>query len=59
MMAWEAGTLPYDQYIELFQQLVNNGMAWKLQGMYGREAALLLKTGEITSPFQVVADSDG
>jgi hypothetical protein len=58
MIQWEEGTLPYDDYIALFQDLVNSGMAWKLQGMYGREATTLLFSGEISSPFQVVADSE-
>jgi hypothetical protein len=58
MIQWEEGTLPYADYITLFQDLVNSGLAWQLQGAYGREAAALLDSGEISSPFQVVADSE-
>lgn len=58
MMAWEAGELDDGDTVDLFQRLVNNGMAWRLQGAYGRMATELLDAGMITSPFQVVADSD-
>jgi hypothetical protein len=57
MIAWEEGEISYEGMIALFQALVNSGMAWQLQGMYGRQAAALLESGEITSPFDVVADS--
>ena len=58
MVAWEEGELSDDATIELFQRLVNSGLAWQLQGSYGRQAAAMLDAGVITSPFQVVADSD-
>lgn len=58
MMAWEAGELDDGDTVDLFQRLVNNGMAWRLQGAYGWMATELLDAGMITSPFQVVADSD-
>ena len=45
LFAWEAGELDEDEEIELFQALVDNGMAWSLQGMYGRRAMMLIKAG--------------
>jgi hypothetical protein len=45
MFAWEDGELDEDEEIELFQALVDNGMAWSLQGMYGRRAMMLIKAG--------------
>jgi len=45
MMDYESGRLPQAQSIELFQRLINTGMAWQLQGQYGRTAAMLLEKG--------------
>ncbi len=47
MMAWEDGTLSHAETVTLFQALVDNGMAWSLQGMYGREAMRLIRAGEV------------
>jgi hypothetical protein len=38
MMAWEAGELSDEDTVVLFQQLIDSGMAWQLQGCYGRMA---------------------
>ena len=45
IMAYENGTLENEEVIELFQELIDNGMAWKLQGSYGRMAAYLIECG--------------
>lgn len=42
---YEDGTLSNDEIIELFQLLIDNGVAWKLQGSYGRTAAALIEAG--------------
>lgn len=47
MMAWESGELDGDETVALFQTLVDNGMAWSLQGSYGRAAAHLIETGQV------------
>jgi hypothetical protein len=47
MVAWEEGALSAEGEIALFQRLVDNGMAWTLQGMYGRQAAAMLEAGLI------------
>lgn len=50
MIAFEEGELPEDETIVLFQDLVDTGLAWSLQGFYGRTAAALIDAGLVTPP---------
>jgi hypothetical protein len=45
MINWENGDLDDDNTIELFQHLVDTGMAWTLQGVYGRTAQAMIDEG--------------
>ena len=45
MIAFEDGSLDDEGVINLFQNLINTGLAWKLQGFYGRTAANLIENG--------------
>ena len=45
IIAYEDGKLDEDEAISLFQELVENGMAWTLQGHYGRTAKFLIEKG--------------
>lgn len=56
MIAWEQGDLSEDETIALFQELVDSGLAWKLQGVYGRTANALIEAGLIALPEQTVTD---
>ncbi len=47
IIAYEQGELDDVETVELFQALVDNGMAWTLQGSYGRQAMAFLETGLI------------
>jgi hypothetical protein len=45
---FESGNLNNDKIVELFQHLVDTGMAWQLQGEYGRTAKALIEAGLVT-----------
>ena len=47
ILAFEMGELEDEQVLDLFQELVNTGLAWQLQGSYGRTAAALIEEGLI------------
>lgn len=44
---FESGDLDDTGTLELFQHLVDTGMAWQLQGNYGRMAQHLIENGYI------------
>src|SRR5580700_2127722 len=58
LMRYEAGELDEPETIRLFQHLVNNGLAWKLEGSYGRRARDLLKAGLIQLPGNATEMAD-
>ena len=45
IMSYEGGDMDEDEMIEFFQELIDSGMAWTLQGSYGRTAKDLLNAG--------------
>lgn len=47
IISFEQGELDENQTIELFARLVQSGMAWSLQGSYGRMATALINAGYI------------
>jgi len=47
IIAFEQGELSDEGTLALFQALVDSGLAWKLQGSYGRTASHLLQAGLI------------
>lgn len=49
IIAWEMGTMSdVDEAMEFWQYLIDTGLAWQLQGAYGRTANSLIRNGVIT-----------
>jgi len=48
IIAYENGEMDDDEIIEFFQDLVDSGVVWQLQGSYGRMAARLIEEGLVT-----------
>lgn len=45
IMAFEDGNVTEEELIEGFQELIDSGVAWQLQGVYGRTAMSLIEAG--------------
>jgi len=50
IIAYEAGELSDNEIIAGFQELIDSGTAWQLQGSYGRQAMELVESGDCTLP---------
>ena len=50
IISYECGELDFDETVELFQELINDGSAWSLQGSYGRAALRLIEQGYCSVP---------
>jgi hypothetical protein len=53
IMAYESGELSDAETVELFSELVQSGMAWNLQGSYGRMATTLIQNGFLTPDGEI------
>ena len=54
IMAYECGEMDEGDTIDFFSQLIISGMAWKLQGSYGRTAQALIDGGILDIDGNVV-----
>lgn len=45
IIRYENGEMSTTEVVEFFQELINNGLAWSLQGHYGRTASQLIDLG--------------
>jgi len=48
IIAYEDGELSHEETVALFQELVDSGLAWELQGHYGRAARHLIDAGLVS-----------
>jgi len=49
VMDFEGGEMDKETLVAGFQNLINTGMAWNLQGFYGRTANSLIEAGLCTA----------
>jgi hypothetical protein len=49
IIRYETGQMDEAETIQFFQELINSGMAWSLQGHYGRVASALIEEGLCTN----------
>lgn len=57
IMAWEAGEMDDQEEVEFFQEIINSGLAWQLQGCYGRRAMQLIGAGLCHRPGEGKQDA--
>ena len=50
LIDFESGTLSQEDTIAGFQELINSGLVWELQGCYGRIAVSLITAGLCVQP---------
>lgn len=48
IIRYENGELQDTEIVEFFQELIDSGTAWQLQGTYGRTAKTLIDLGYCT-----------
>lgn len=54
IIAYENGELTDEAIVLLFSHLVITGLAWQLQGHYGRTAVTLMEAGLLTPNGEVI-----
>lgn len=52
IIAYEEGALTAEEIAEGFQQMIDSGVVWRLQGHYGRMAYTLIELGHCTLPTE-------
>ena len=45
LIRYEQGEMPVEEAFDFFQDLIDSGLAWQLQGSYGRTAEILISEG--------------
>ncbi len=45
IIQYESGNMDDEEMISFFQELIDSGLCWKLQGHYGRTASSLIEEG--------------
>lgn len=53
IITYESGKLSDEETVELFSMLVKSGMAWSLQGHYGRIATDMIESGVLNEAGEI------
>jgi hypothetical protein len=53
IIEYESGEMESEDLLTMFAGMIENGMAWSLQGHYGRTAAGLIENGLISRDGEV------
>lgn len=56
LFKYEAGELDHEETVELFQNLIDGGHCWRLQGQYGRVADAMIQSGLCMLPPEPQTD---
>lgn len=48
IIEYESGELDETETVAMFQKMIDDGSAWRLQGSYGREAMRMIEAGLCT-----------
>ena len=46
IIAFESGEMEFEDVVEFFQEMIDDGSVWHLRGSYGRLAAWLIENGD-------------
>jgi hypothetical protein len=58
ILDFEAGDLSDEDTLEMFSHLISSGLAWTLEGFYGRTAQALIDSGLIAPDGTISTDID-
>tara|TARA_R100000657_G_C4569350_1_gene35553 strand:- start:331 stop:516 length:186 start_codon:yes stop_codon:yes gene_type:complete len=50
IIQYENGDMSIDEIVSFFQELIDSGLCWRLQGHYGRMAKNLIEDGLCDEP---------
>ena len=56
IIRYEEGEMDMEEVVAFFAKLVKTGMAWDLQGHYGRTASTLIRNGYIDGEGEILTD---
>lgn len=55
IIRFESGEVTEEEVVENFQNMIDSGVVWQLQGFYGRTAAGLIEAGLCTAPGETAS----